>query len=50
MVRKYLASGVVETRYPNRKTPSKLDGYESGWVVPGRASSGGIRDRFDLHH
>ena len=27
-VRKYLASGVVEPRYPNRKTPSKLDDYE----------------------
>jgi len=27
-VRKYLASGVVEPRYPKRKTPSKLDDYE----------------------
>lgn len=27
-VRKYLASGVVEPCYPNRKTPSKLDDYE----------------------
>jgi len=27
-VRKYLASGVVEPRYPRRKTPSKLDDYE----------------------
>lgn len=27
-VRKYLASGVVEPRYPERKTPSKLDDYE----------------------
>ncbi|MCM8858027.1 MAG: IS21 family transposase [Candidatus Thiodiazotropha sp.] len=27
-VRKYLASGVVEPRYPHRKTPSKLDDYE----------------------
>ena len=27
-VRKYLASGVIEPRYPNRKTPSKLDDYE----------------------
>ena len=27
-VRKYLASGVVEPRYPNRKSPSKLDDYE----------------------
>lgn len=27
-VRKYLASGVVEPRYPARKTPSKLDDYE----------------------
>ena len=25
---KYLASGVVEPRYPNRKSPSKLDDYE----------------------
>lgn len=27
-VRKYLANGVIEPRYPNRKTPSKLDDYE----------------------
>ena len=27
-VRKYLVSGVVEPRYPKRKTPSKLDDYE----------------------
>jgi len=27
-VRKYLASGVVEPRYPSRKSPSKLDDYE----------------------
>ncbi|MET0014360.1 MAG: IS21 family transposase [Sedimenticola sp.] len=27
-VRKYLANGVLEPRYPNRKTPSKLDDYE----------------------
>ena len=27
-VRKYLASGVVEPRYPNRKSPTKLDDYE----------------------
>ena len=27
-VRKYLASGVIEPRYPSRKTPSKLDDYE----------------------
>jgi len=27
-VRKYLTSGVVEPRYPNRKSPSKLDDYE----------------------
>jgi transposase len=27
-VRKYLASGVVEPRYPDRKSPSKLDDYE----------------------
>ncbi len=27
-VRKYLASGVVEPRYPNRRSPSKLDDYE----------------------
>lgn len=27
-VRKYLASGVVEPRYPERKSPSKLDDYE----------------------
>ena len=27
-VRKYLASGVVEPRYPNRKSPSKRDDYE----------------------
>jgi len=27
-VRKYLASGVVEPRYPHRKSPSKLDDYE----------------------
>ncbi len=27
-VRKYLASGVVEPRYPKRKSPSKLDDYE----------------------
>jgi transposase len=27
-VRKYLASGVVEPRYPNRKSPSRLDDYE----------------------
>ena len=27
-VRKYLASGVVEPRYPNRSSPSKLDDYE----------------------
>jgi transposase len=27
-VRKYLASGVVEPRYPQRKSPSKLDDYE----------------------
>lgn len=28
-VRKYLASGVVDPRYPKRKTPSKLDDYEA---------------------
>ena len=28
-VRKYLASGVVEPQYPQRKTPSKLDDYEA---------------------
>jgi transposase len=27
-VRRYLASGVVEPRYPKRKSPSKLDDYE----------------------
>ena len=27
-VRKYLASGVVEPRYPHRNSPSKLDDYE----------------------
>jgi transposase len=27
-IRKYLASGVVEPRYPRRKSPSKLDDYE----------------------
>jgi transposase len=27
-VRKYLANGVVEPRYPKRKSPSKLDDYE----------------------
>ncbi len=27
-VRKYLASGVVEPRYSNRRSPSKLDDYE----------------------
>ena len=27
-VRKYLSSGVVEPRYPKRKSPSKLDDYE----------------------
>ena len=27
-VRKYLASGVVEPRYPQRKSPSKLDDFE----------------------
>ena len=27
-IRKYLASGVVEPRYPDRKSPSKLDDYE----------------------
>jgi transposase len=27
-VRKYLASGVVEPRYPDRKSPSRLDDYE----------------------
>lgn len=27
-VRKYLSSGVVEPRYPHRKSPSKLDDYE----------------------
>ena len=27
-VRKYLASGVVEPRYPNRRSPSRLDDYE----------------------
>lgn len=27
-IRKYLTSGVVEPRYPKRKSPSKLDGYE----------------------
>ena len=27
-VRKYLSGGVVEPRYPSRKTPSKLDDYE----------------------
>lgn len=27
-VRKYLATGIVEPRYPKRKTPSKLDDYE----------------------
>ncbi len=27
-IRKYLASGVVEPRYPQRKSPSKLDDYE----------------------
>jgi transposase len=27
-VRKYLASGAVEPRYPTRKSPSKLDDYE----------------------
>lgn len=26
-IRKYLASDVVEPRYPKRKTPSKLDGF-----------------------
>jgi transposase len=28
-VRKYLASGVVEPKYPRRKTPSKLDEYST---------------------
>ena len=28
-VRKYLASGVVEPKYPQRKTPSKLDEYST---------------------
>ena len=28
-VRKYLSSGVVEPRYPARKTPSKLDDFEA---------------------
>jgi transposase len=28
-VRKYLASGVVEPRYPARSSPSKLDDYEA---------------------
>jgi transposase len=27
-VRKYLTNGVVEPRYPNRKSPSRLDDYE----------------------
>lgn len=27
-VRNYLSSGVVEPRYPNRQSPSKLDDYE----------------------
>jgi transposase len=34
-VRKYLASGVVEPRYPKRKAPSKLDDYSntlSSWL------------------
>ncbi len=26
-VRKYLASGVVEPKYPKRKSPSKMDDY-----------------------
>ena len=43
-VRKYLASGVVEPKYPQRKTPSKLDEYSTTlnncisvwwiWVIP----------------
>ena len=34
-VGKYLASGVVEPRYPKRKSPSKLDPYAKlllGWL------------------
>ena len=27
-VRKYLANGVIEPCYPNRKSPTKLDDYE----------------------
>ena len=26
-IRKYLASGVVEPKYPKRKSPSKIDGF-----------------------
>ena len=26
-IRKYLASGVVEPKYPDRKSPSKLDAF-----------------------
>ncbi len=28
-VRKYLATDIVEPKYPKRKTPSKLDDYEA---------------------
>jgi len=34
-VRKYLATDIVEPKYPKRKTPSKLDDYEAtltGWL------------------
>lgn len=38
-IRKYLASGVVEPKYPKRKSPSKIDGFAinelpSGYRAP----------------
>lgn len=31
-IRKYLASGVVEPKYPKRKSPSKIDGVLSRYL------------------
>ncbi|MGA7964978.1 MAG: IS21 family transposase [Gammaproteobacteria bacterium] len=48
-VRKYLASGVVEPRYPRRKSPSKLDDYEltlTSWLF--RESRRGRKQRKTL--
>ena len=35
-IRKYLASGVVEPKYPKRKSPSKIDGFAiklTAWLL-----------------